>query len=370
MHAIQANPRERPGPVGKAAGRSGFSLLEVIVVLALMSILGTIAVQSLFVRIVQAQRDENQAALDRYVGAVESLILRTQTVPSASDLPGAVAEEIGIPVSQVAVNRSGYARAFRWDPSCRVGADANSVPPYTQSSAGSVSPVSSRLLIISSLGRALPTLGTSQAAFDGLWSTAEDAVPASWTGWSADGKDLRLRRLNIQGLFQRVVLNNLDPINSAVYSVVGSTNVTLAPRQQLVAWFIRGSQMTFRYPNGAIQASEFIDIDSSYSHENGRWGKGIDRASPPALGGFATLIEQFLAVGVGNRVPKFGATPQAVVDEVFTYLWNYGIWATGDPPYAQPFEVGGSSSAQQVPAFRVVNDGEARLEAITANLIN
>ena len=370
MKAIRTNPWRALRPGVSVAGRSGFSLLEVIVVLALMSILGTIAVESLFVRIVQGQRDENQAALDRYIGAVESSILRTQTVPSASELPGALAEEMGIPSSLVAVNRSGYARAFRWDPSCRVGADSDSVPPYVQSSSGSVSPVNSRLLMISCVGRALPTLGTSQTAFDAMWGTAEDAVPASWTGWAADGMDLRIRRLNIQGLFQRVVLNNLDPVSSAVYSLTGSTNVILAPRQQVVAWFIRGSQMVFRYPNGAVQASEFIETDSSYSHENGRWGKGIDRASPPSLGGFATLIEEFLAVGVGNRVPQFGASPQAVVDEVFTYLWNYGMWATGDPPYAQPFEVGGGTSAQQIPAFRVVNDGEARLEAVTANLIN
>ena len=110
MKAIRTNPWRALRPGVSVGGRSGFSLLEVIVVLALMSILGTIAVESLFVRIVQGQRDENQAALDRYVGAVESSILRTQTVPSASELPGALAEEMGIPSSLVAVNRSGYAR--------------------------------------------------------------------------------------------------------------------------------------------------------------------------------------------------------------------------------------------------------------------
>ncbi|MHB9007331.1 MAG: type II secretion system protein [Limisphaerales bacterium] len=374
------NPREhaqgseidRPGfsvvAIGRSGRERGWSLIELIAVLALISALLVVVANNVFQRINEASRESDARSLRSLGEGLRSYVIRTRSIPNAAGLAVALGQELAVPAGKVRVSQSGYNRFFLYDPGLRVGTTTNSTVTFTQGNAGSLQPVSPRLVIVSSVVKNLPTLATNTTVFNELWACTNGIAPASWTGWSSFGEDVRVERVELRDLFSRVVLSNVDPTRAGRYLFTGTTQLTVASGQQVEAWFIRGTPLDLFFANGLRQGREFVGDDVSYIHEEGRWRRGLLYGRRPELSTFGELVDDFLAAGIGNRTPKFGASNQSVVDEFFTYLDIFGAWATGDPPLVQPFEVGGSTSKQQVPAFRNLNDSAARMNSFSYNL--
>ena len=183
--------------------------------------------------------------------------------------------------------------------------------------------------------------------------------------------DLRLQRLDLRELFHRVVFNNLDPNNAAPYglSAPSAGTVSIPGGQWREGWYLETTPVRLHFADGALQAEEFVREDVSYVFENGRWSRYTNYGPRPLLSGFGLLAEQFRQCPLppGN---KFGSNPQAVIEEVFTYFYTYGTWATGNPPTTQSFDPGGSNNSQQVPSYQNLLDAQKRLEIISYNLIN
>jgi prepilin-type N-terminal cleavage/methylation domain-containing protein len=358
--------------VERESSQDGFTMVELIGVIAIAAILASMVSLNVVSHMKNAARQTEASNIETLRDALRDYILRTRQIPAATNWPAAIADEMGVPLSHVLQTRLGYARVFRDDPILEIGAATSVVRklPYFQGMTGSVEPVSPRALLISTLGAPLPSLSQQSNVFNELWATTARSVPASWSAWKASGEDLWIERMDLGGLFHRVVLNNVDPDRAAPYGVNGAIGVrTIASGQRFEAWYLETTAMKLYLADGSLQAEEFVREDVSYIFENGRWNRYTNYGPRPPLAGFGLLAEEFRLSPVppGN---KFGASPQAVIDEVFTYLFTYGIWATGQPPDIPPFDPGGSNSERQVPSYRVTLDAQARLDSISYNLIN
>ncbi len=353
--------------------RSGFTLIEFVGVLAVLSIVAGLFATSLVGRLKRATRDSDGASVNAMTDALRTRILRTQFIPAATNIPQAIADELSLPLSRVQSSLAGFGRVFLVDPSLQIGSPTGSVfnLPYQQTVRGSIQPVTPRFMVVSSLASPIPVASpVSSATFTSLWNNTAGTIPSSWTTWKGESDDLRFGRFDFRSLFHRVVLNNLDPANAAIYSVTTPTNSHAIPiGQRVEAWFLATSPLNLHFANGTVQTREFVRADTSLVFENGRWSRDVAYGAQPALGPFGQLVENF----VGSPIPedaKFGASPQAVIEEFFTYMFTYGVWATPLPPNYTSFDKGGSNSDQQVPEYRVLKDCQARLDSFTDNLID
>ncbi|MGE3312955.1 MAG: type II secretion system protein, partial [Limisphaerales bacterium] len=353
--------------------QSGFTLIEFVGVLAVLSLVAGLLATNLVGRLKRATRDSDAASVSAMTDALRTRILRTGSIPAAADLPQAIANELSLPLSRVQSSLAGFNRVFLVDPSLQIGSPTGSVftLPFQQTVRGSIQPVTPRFMILSSLSDPIPVAGpVSSATFTSLWNNAAGSIPASWNSWKGESDDLRLGRLDFRSLFHRVVLNNLDPANAAIYSIASPTNSFAIPiGQRVETWFLATSPLNLHFADGAIQIREFVRADTSLVFENGRWSRDVTHGAQPALGAFGQLVKNFVESPIPEDA-KFGASPQAVIEEFFTYMFTYGIWATPLPPDYTSFDKGGSNSDQQVPEYRVLKDCQARLDSFTSNLID
>jgi len=162
------NPGTHPSP----RARAGFSLIEVIGVLAIMAIMASVIVPSAIKSIQQAAITAEQQTLGN-LGTELTLYLRDQgSVPTAANWTTALAAYANLSPANLATNSRNVARVYIADPA--------TTP-------------SQRVLLLSSMRKnlALPTaanIGTA-AKFQQIWQTTDGAVPpaSSWAGWGAWG---------------------------------------------------------------------------------------------------------------------------------------------------------------------------------------
>lgn len=369
------NPsRSRPArtrPTPQSRFHSGFTLIEMIGVLGVLAVVAGLFATSLVGRFKRATRDSEGTSVTTMTDALRTRILRTQFIPAVGDIPQAIADELALPLSKVRTSLAGFPRIFLIDPALQIGSPTSAVRtlPYQQTVRGSVQPASPRFMFISSIGSAVPVSSpVSSSTFTSLWGNAAGTIPTGWSTWKGESDDLRFGRLDFRSFFHRVVFNNLDPANTATYSIGAPTNsFAIAVGQRVETWFLATSALNLHFADSTVQTREFVRADTSFVFENGRWSRDVTYGAQPPLGPFGQLVENFLQ----SEIPadaKFGATPQAVVEEFFTYMYTYGNWASGVPPTFSSFDTGGSTSQQQVPQYRVLKDCQARLSSFCKNL--
>ncbi|MCB1125960.1 MAG: type II secretion system protein [Verrucomicrobiae bacterium] len=356
---LPTEPRCRTAPDERCGG---FTLLEILGVLAVIAILGVFVAQSAIVRMRDEARRSEHLSLVNMSQALRDAVPRQRGLPAAVGLSDLVALELQIPPDRAEETPQGHRRRFLLDPALRLGTNINLTAPYTQSAAGSLQPVSPRGMIVSCLARDVP----SDLNFDTVWDLAKGTVPA---GMNVDAEDFFVQRLDLRGVFHRLILNNVDRDHVGLYAIDGFGHQWVEVGTRREAWFFHGTTVTLYYANGDLQAREVLMEDTSYVHEHGQWGRQVIYGGRPAAGSFGELVEAFLNAPPPSD-PKFGANQQAVIDEFYEYMWTYAIWAMGSPPAVAQFEKGGTTSDTQVPPFRILNDCDARMAAFTNNLID
>src|SRR5437016_4436091 len=145
-----------------------FSLIELVGVLAVIAILAAVAVPALIRQMDRIAGEQESAALKSLGDALQQSILRKRYIPSASDWATNIAAELGADVANVNTNQARRQRRFFLiDPALSTGNNSSGLP-YNQTNwvSGSVvtnnagvlvPPLSPRVMILSSIGRALPT---------------------------------------------------------------------------------------------------------------------------------------------------------------------------------------------------------------------
>jgi hypothetical protein len=263
-------------------------------------------------------------------------------------------------------NQSKITRAFLYDPTMSLGTGPSPVP-YTQGVRGVSVVTNPRMLIVSSLTDPLPTLNSTH--FSNLWVTATGTLPTGWstlaTNWTGDITDLKIERIDLRPHFCRLRLNNLDPSSAGKYSI-DSTNLTATVAAGTVTngWYFVGTAVLLYQSDGTLQVTEILTEDTSYVYEQGRWGRYLVNGKAKASTSFGSLIDQFLAAPEPpNNANMFGSNKQAIVDEMYYYMWEYANWANDG------FTVGGSSTTTLAPYYRFITDSADRLNDFSANLL-
>lgn len=278
---------------------SGFTLIEVIGALAVVALLVGVTAQSGFERLKQADRATEAADLSQIITGIERAVVRTRSVPTASNWVTVVAGHLSKSTNQIAKTRQGHARVLLFDPAFRIGPSVTNTLPFVQSATGSILPSNARAVVVSSIATALPTLTATN--FAALWNAASGTLPAGWSGWGGSASDLRIERLDFSRLFRRVILNNLDSTAAAPYGVDGTNIVTIAPLQQVEGWFVDTSQVNLYFNTLALQARETLAEDTSYVFENGRWGRSVTYGTGSGSTELAELVDAFIDTPVLNN---------------------------------------------------------------------
>jgi type II secretory pathway pseudopilin PulG len=346
---------------GGGAVQRGFTLIEFLAIVGIIAFLASVVLVNVIQRMKRSAQDAETLSMEAIAGALRTNIIRTKRIPTVANWPQAVAEELSLPLSRVTQTRVGNARVFLADDAW----PAALTLPYTNAVTGTALPANARLLVASSVGSAI-----GNPSFASGWTAPDQTVPAGWT-FAGDVNDLKIQRVDLRTIFHRIVMSNLDPFRLAPYTIDVPENTNAIAFGGVVnGFFLRESAVSLHYASGALQAREYLRDDTSYVFEDGRWNRHILYGAKPLLGPFGELAEQFRTNSI-NPNTKNLATPQAVIEEVFSYLYIYGQWGTTPPQFG--YDPGGLfpgiNSWQQLPLTLQVRDAQARLEIISANLI-
>jgi hypothetical protein len=183
-------------------------------------------------------------------------------------------------------------------------------------------------------------------------------------------------------LFHKVVLGNVDPLPDAVpnrgyFAVQNYAANWVQPESRVTAYYIEGTVLSFYRSNGtAVDTSEILRHEMSFVYRRSKWGRRLG-GSDESVGDFGELVSEFLE-GPPPTEPKFAATQQAVINEVYSFLWTFSVWAVGDPstvytasgtpitPAVPPF----AGTTPNFPAFARAVEAQVHTADFTNNLIH
>jgi hypothetical protein len=317
--------------------------LAIVAILA--AALGTVVIR----RIDQAALTQEVANLGSISNAIVLQAIRNQNLPSTNTWATIAAAWAGLPVSAITTTPRNYSRAFLIDGSGWLGTNAL---PYTQTNTGTTIPVSARVMIVSTISKALPvSTGTPTAAsFNDIWNTPDGTKPGTWSTWTGSGRDIVIQRINLQPLFHRVILFNRESnTNVQCYATVnGGSQLPLT--NQWDAYYLHGSVLGLG-TNSNLLLTEVVNSDMSRSYESGSWSDQIGAGPPATLG--TTNLDAIAYAFVNSPFPpitKKGDNTVGVADSLLAYMNAYGSWANMDPC----FSYGGNGTVNKVVEYQIM----------------
>ncbi len=326
--------------------RAGFSLLELIGVLAVLAILASLLVPVFVRRIDQAARVRDAAELSGMATALRSYILRTGQIPDQPNLVSALANEMAVSATQILTNSRNFRRAFLVDPNLWIASGL----PYVQSSITNgtgttdangvaIAGLNLRVLVLSSLAVPLP----ATIDFSNAWSTPDGSIPSTWT-WSGRPDDLKIQRVDFTPLFKRVILNPVDTFHFGSLAIEsGGQESFTNPVTQVLSnsWYLLGTALRLYDTNNppGMQMKAVVQSDTSYVFENGAWrgqlaGWGTNGPIPvspsPAANLFTMFSANLSAAPLNpNAFGTNGNSTLAILGDFYTFMTNYNSWAQG-----------------------------------------
>ncbi|MCP5516446.1 MAG: type II secretion system protein [Verrucomicrobiales bacterium] len=331
---------------GGGSGRRGFTLVEIIAVLALIAIL-SVVVAPVLIRVFD--RLAREAEEKRMAGLIEGLrthVLRNRNVPFTNNFAAALAQEMGLDADNVSTNARGLRRVYLVDP-----AITNTIPiPFTQNWVGVTNnlPALLGVMLISSISRDLPTnvvsgFAPSSAAFSNAWYTVDDALPAGWN-WEGDPEDLVMERMNLRDLFVEVTLNydtwTISFTNRGRFTIDNSTTNRLPGFSTVFTTHYLASTMLGLHSHTGIsdtlQVSEILRDPAAYVYEIDTWrGRLFTGRGVRLLGGIDLQAAHDLFLAAPWNVNAKGnpaVTQRMVVDAMADYMVEYLAWASAGFP--------------------------------------
>jgi len=357
--ALSRTFAENPG----ALAACGFSLIEFIAVLAIISILSLILIGVIIKRVDFAAYNAEQTSLASITNALVQQVLLNKQVPSSTNPTNwaqSSANWLNLPVSQILTNARNNARAYLVDTNGWLGSP-DALNGYTQTTNGTAfAPINARVLIISSIGKPLPLASgpLSPSAFFDIWNTGSLQKPASWNNtWAGRGEDLVIQRLTFTPCFNHLILiNHFD--NSAAFTIDPSPAPVSVPQMppSTSGWdsyYITGSSLGLCSNNvvNTVQMKIVMQNDSSYIYESpGAWmgsiGNGpVTTNSYNPANNFSLVASNFLQAGwlpdttanknffVGTP-PMPQGTPQDVLTAMEGFMATYTSWANTTPAFS------------------------------------
>lgn len=363
-------------------GRGGFSLIELIGVMAILALIAAAAGPTLIKRMDYEAKTEEKKTLTSLTNALIAGCLANTMIPAVASMPTTIAQALNCNVSQVTANARGFGRKFVVDPAISIGG----APTNIQTSAGiSAPPSNARMVIISTIAKALPTITPDAAEFAEIWNAPADTIPSVLSSWGGRGEDLLIERVNFAPLFFKVMLINVDPLprdkpNLGYYLIQNDNTNYVNPLENFSAYYYEGTLVTLFKSNGTTpDTREILHSDISFLYQRHKWSRRLE-GSDEVVGTFGELASDFVKPPAPPD-PEFGATQQSVLNLLYSFLTSYGSWAYGDTssvtnksgavisPSVPPYAGGGSGSGGNYPGWAVLSEAQVNLNNFTVNLI-
>ncbi len=331
---------------GSGQVRRAFSLIEITVVMAALSLLAMLAGPSLMQQLAETERRQEMDTLSQIAQGLREHILSQRRVPSAAALPAELAGTLGWTTERVEQTRSGQRRAFLYDPALRIGSVTAGALPYVQSTSGASVLEGTRMVIVSTAGAPLPAVianpGTNAATvFNLLWEAPDNRTAPP--GWTLDGewRDLLIQRVNLRPLFTQVVLNN-QYYRFGRYSVDNTNAPVALTNSSFAAWFLGRTLLGLHgHGTGPLQSVQVIpspdskDRDPAYTwfpsyvYEQGVWrGRLFMSAPQPRRSGNDLQAAYEIFMSGPPNVYKVGSVTQSSVTwAMYNFMSNYVVWA-------------------------------------------
>lgn len=180
--------------------QQGFTLIELVGVLAIMAILAAVIVPPVFQQIDRAAAEAEGQSLHAISRGLTTWIRSSARIPAPSGWVAAVASATAMPPEKIARNGRGFRRGYYVDPRF-FGNAARPFAGYVQTRGLTSPPTSPRIMIVSNLHADAPPPPATPAAFDAIWKqTAAAAIK--------EGPSVHIERMNLAPLFHHVLMAN------------------------------------------------------------------------------------------------------------------------------------------------------------------
>lgn len=287
------NPSIHPRLSGAPSGQGGFTLVEFVGVIAIVAILASFSIAAIHRQVIETRRDAEDISLRGIAGGLSNVVRFNLTVPSSSTWVAAVASQLNRSQNEIGTNSLGNTRVVMVDPNFVIGSPASAFSslPFTQTIAGSRQVQNLNFIILSSLADPLPSL--VGVAYTNVWNSADSSLPTGWpASWKGKPEDLKRERVTLTGMFYRLVLNNMDSTNSAVWHMDGgSATTTLAPNTTKEIWVVDGTTLNLHETGGTLTTRDILHADASYLFMNNRWVQTVVPLTVAGGNPAATLVE-------------------------------------------------------------------------------
>jgi len=368
-------------PISDFRFRVGFTLLEIIAVVAVIAILVAAIAPSVIRRVDRATWTAETANLSNLADALNQSIIRTKAIPASTNWASTVASQLSLPVSAVSTNSRRYARAFLIDTNLVVGGASL---PYTQTTNGTTKPVSARVMIVSSLARALPASVTNGVAsatnFTAIWNAAENTVPAcpAFSGWGGTGDDLRIKKLNLEPLFYQLILVNHSGNTNTVprFSIDDNSNTTAVQlgAPGLNKYYLDSTVIGLYGATTNLQTRHLLKRSISFLFESDAWRGQVQGGESYSSSGDAfyntavTFFSRPINPAAEAAAQTHGVSQYGVMIAMYTFMFDYIYWANQCPHFANH-----GQSPSGTPEFLMLdNQGKnsiGNIDRFSANMI-
>jgi len=248
---------------------SGFTLIEMIGVLAVISILSAVIAPPVIQQINRAVSDSEASNLKALASSVHEYILAHQKIPGSLTWASDVASINTLPLNQVAKNDRGFARGYYVDPASII----NQKTGYTQANAQIPLPTSPRIMLVSNLKANVPAAPTSAAAFNKIWDQSAGAS-------LIESADIKIQRMHLGAMFHHVMLTNLympaPPLNPS-YKIGVSGPYPITSGSSVNLYVLKGSTLSLLLHTGALSATMLVVQTDTFQYGsnglNWLWGR-------------------------------------------------------------------------------------------------
>ena len=300
---------------------NGFSLIELIGVLAVLAIVISVTTESVLSRVSYAQRRAEETELSRIATGAQRWVRENHQLPSPSDWATQAAQALASSTSMLRTNSGGGARLWVPDPRWRV-AENGSEMGYRQGAYGTPRPENVRVLLLSAVNG--DRVDPANIDFDSWWERGSRGVPPPEGGEGAvQDNDILVERIGFAPLFHRIILNNLSmdlPARWAVDRI--EEEGVCAPGRRHEAHYVETSRLLLIDSEGAIQEVVLVEESTSWAFFEGRWHRSLGQAPGAAWTEVSRIPSDLMELPTLS-----GVEPREIADAMYDFMGAYLRWS-------------------------------------------